>query len=96
MSFTIREAAEVLGTEQSTAFTKLTTVKDIAEYLVLRPGERRRAWQQGSPAATYKEAGEVFFGWITSGDAEQFYKAAMALTVGDMVLIVDGNNDIDK
>lgn len=96
VAYTIREAAEVLGTEENTKGNNVHVVKDIAEYLTRRPGERKRVWRQGSPAATYKEAGETFFGWITSGDAEQFYKAAMALTVGDMVLIVDGNNEIDK
>ena len=95
VSYTIREAAEVLGTEPSSGLGTLTVVKDIAEHLVLRPGERRYSWQHGSPAAWYKEAGEVFFGWITSGDTEQFYKAAMALTVADVTLIVE-DKDMDK
>lgn len=93
VTYTIREAVEVLGTEQDIAFNALV-VKDTAKNIATRPGERRGRW--GTSAATYKEAGETFFGWITSGDAEQFYKAAMALTVGNMTLVVEGRGDMDK
>jgi hypothetical protein len=85
VEYTAAEAGELLGTTVRFHTAQWVNTEQF-ECLNLRPYENYAFTHSGytdakrfEAIAEYRSAGEKFFGWIESGDTEQFYKAAIAL-----------------